>query len=152
MQAVTFEQLGGPEENHVGYVTNGVHFPTWAATEWRKLYAQYFDSNFMSDQSNEEIWHAIYNVPDEEIWSTRMALKKKLVSYIREKFTETWLKNQGNPAHVVSLLQRISPDTLMIGFCRRFATYKRAHLLFTLPGSSFTSKEKKPSIQTIIPI
>ena len=120
-----------PEENHVGYVTNGVHLPTWTATEWRKVYADNFDSNFMSDQSNEEIWHAIYNVPDEEIWSTRMALKKKLVSYIREKFTETWLKNQGNPAHVVSLLQRISPDTLMIGFCRRFATYKRAHLLFT---------------------
>ena len=55
-----------PEENHVGYVTNGVHFPSWAATEWRKLYAKYFDDKFMSDQSNEQIWHAIYNVPDAE--------------------------------------------------------------------------------------
>ena len=68
-----------PEENHVGYVTNGVHFPTWTATEWRKLYDKYFDPNFMNDQSNEEIWHAIYNVPDDEIWDTRMALKQKLV-------------------------------------------------------------------------
>ena len=68
-----------PEENHVGYVTNGVHFPTWAATEWRKIYDKYFDKNFMNDQSNEEIWHAINNVPDEEVWSTRMALKQKLV-------------------------------------------------------------------------
>ena len=120
-----------PEENHVGYVTNGVHFPTWTATEWRKLYDTYFDKNFMSDQSNEEIWHAIYNVSDAEIWNTRMALKKKLVAYIREKFTQTWLKNQGDPARVVSLLERINPNALMIGFCRRFATYKRAHLLFT---------------------
>ena len=120
-----------PEENHVGYVTNGVHFPTWAATEWRKIYDKYFDKNFMNDQSNEEIWHAINNVPDEEVWSTRMALKQKLVNYIREKFTENWLRNQGDPARVVSLLQRINPNALMIGFCRRFATYKRAHLLFT---------------------
>ncbi len=120
-----------PEENHVGYVTNGVHFPSWAATEWRQLYARYFDKNFMSDQSNESIWHAIYNVDDEEIWKTRMALKKKLVDYIRDKFRETWLKNQGDPSRVVSLLQKINPNALMIGFCRRFATYKRAHLLFT---------------------
>lgn len=120
-----------PEESHVGYVTNGVHLPTWTATEWRKLYDMYFDDNFMNDQSNEEIWHAIYNVPDEEIWNIRMALKKKLVEYIREKFTQTWLKNQGDPSRVVSLLERINPNALMIGFCRRFATYKRAHLLFT---------------------
>ncbi|MBR6978319.1 MAG: alpha-glucan family phosphorylase [Prevotella sp.] len=120
-----------PEENHVGYVTNGVHFPSWAATEWRQLYAKYFDKSFMGDQSNEDIWHAIYNVPDEEIWATRMALKNKLVDYIRDKFRETWLKNQGDPSRVVSLLQKINPNALMIGFCRRFATYKRAHLLFT---------------------
>ena len=120
-----------PEENHTGYVTNGVHFPTWTATEWRKLYDKYFDKSFMSDQSNEEIWHAINNVPDEEIWQTRMALKKKLIKYIRDKFTQQWLRNQGDPAKVMSLLERINPNALMIGFCRRFATYKRAHLLFT---------------------
>ena len=120
-----------PEENHVGYVTNGVHFPTWTATEWRQLYAKYFDHTHLSDQSNEKIWHAIYRVPDEEIWATRLALKKKLTDYIRLKFRETWLKNQGDPSRVVSLLQMIKPASLMIGFCRRFATYKRAHLLFT---------------------
>ncbi len=119
------------EENHVGYVTNGVHFPTWCATEWRKLYDKYFEKTFMSDQSNEEIWHAIYKVSDEEIWETRMALKKKLIKYIRDKFTTQWLRNQGDPARVMSLLERINPNALMIGFCRRFATYKRAHLLFT---------------------
>ena len=120
-----------PEENHVGYVTNGVHFPTWAATEWRKVYTKYFDENFMFDQSNQKIWEAIYNVPDEEVWETRMALKKKLFDYIKEQFRETWLKNQGDPSRVVSLLEKMNPNALVIGFCRRFATYKRAHLLFT---------------------
>ena len=120
-----------PEENHVGYVTNGVHFPTWTATEWRKVYDKYFDANFMNDQSNESIWHGIYNVADEEIWKTRMELKEKLIKFIRDKFTQQWLRNQGDPAKVVSILERINPNALMIGFCRRFATYKRAHLLFT---------------------
>lgn len=120
-----------PEESHVGYVTNGVHFPTWTATEWRKVYAKYFDKNYIYDQSNESLWHAIYNVPDAEIWETRMALKKMLVNYIREKFAATWLKNQGDPSRVVALLDSITPNALYIGFCRRFATYKRAHLLFT---------------------
>lgn len=120
-----------PEESHVGYVTNGVHFPTWTATEWRKVYAKYFDKNYIYDQSNESLWHAIYNVPDAEIWETRIALKKKLVNYIREKFAATWLKNQGDPSRVVALLDSITPNALYIGFCRRFATYKRAHLLFT---------------------
>lgn len=120
-----------PEENHVGYVTNGVHLPTWTATEWRKVYDKFFDPKFMGDQSNESIWHAIYDVADEEIWKTRLTLKKKLVDYIREKFTQSWLRNQGDPARVMSLLERINPNALMIGFCRRFATYKRAHLLFT---------------------
>ena len=120
-----------PEENHVGYVTNGVHFPTWAATEWKNVYGKYFDKNFMFDQSNQKIWETIYGVADEEIWNTRMTLKNKLVDYIREQFRETWLKNQGDPSRVVSLLESITPNALFIGFCRRFATYKRAHLLFT---------------------
>ena len=106
-----------PEENHVGYVTN--------------VYAKYFDASHLSDQSNEEIWHGIYNCPDEEIWATRQALKTKLFDYIKEQFRETWLKNQGDPSRVVKLLERFNPNALVIGFCRRFATYKRAHLLFT---------------------
>jgi starch phosphorylase len=120
-----------PEESHVGYVTNGVHFPTWSATEWKQLYAKYFNESFLYDQSNPKIWEAIYNVPDEEIWKTRVTMKNKLVDYIRKQFRETWLKNQGDPSRIVSLLDKINPNALLIGFGRRFATYKRAHLLFT---------------------
>ena len=120
-----------PEESHVGYVTNGVHFPTWSATEWKELYFKYFNENFWFDQSNPKIWEAIYNVPDEEIWKTRMTMKNKLVDYIRQSFRDTWLKNQGDPSRIVSLMDKINPNALLIGFGRRFATYKRAHLLFT---------------------
>ena len=120
-----------PSESHVGYVTNGVHFPTWAASEWRKFYGKHFDKNFESDQSNEKIWEAIYNVSDEEIWKNRQRLKLKLIDYIRDQFRGTWLKNQGDPSRVVSLMDKINPNALLIGFGRRFATYKRAHLLFT---------------------
>lgn len=120
-----------PEEMHVGYVTNGVHFPTWSATEWKQLYAAHFDENFWYDQSNPKIWEAIYNVADEEIWKTRMAMKNKLIDYVRKEYRKTWLNNQGDPSRVVSLLDKINPNALLIGFGRRFATYKRAHLLFT---------------------
>ncbi len=120
-----------PEESHVGYVTNGVHFPTWCSSEWKALYNKHFDTTFLKDQSNQKIWEKIYEVPDEEIWATRLALKNKLTNYIREQFRDTWLKNQGDPSRVVSLMDKINPNALLIGFARRFATYKRAHLLFT---------------------
>ena len=120
-----------PEESHVGYVTNGVHYPTWCAREWRRVHNKFFDANFLNDESNERIWEKIYDVPDEIVWKTRMLLKTKLIDYIRERFRENWLKNQGDPSRVVSLLDKINPNALLIGFARRFATYKRAHLLFS---------------------
>ncbi len=120
-----------PEELHVGYVTNGVHMPTWAASEWRKFYEKNFDASFYDDQSNPDIWEKIYNIPDDEIWNVRLALKKRLVNYIRGQFKDNWLKNQGDPSKVVSILEKVNPNALLIGFGRRFATYKRAHLLFT---------------------
>lgn len=119
------------EESHVGYVTNGVHMPTWTAKEWKAIYNEYFDGNFMADQSNADIWSRIYDVPDEKVWETRCKLKTKLIEYIRGRFRESWLKNQGDPSRVVSLLDKINPNALLIGFARRFATYKRAHLLFS---------------------
>ena len=120
-----------PEELHVSYVTNGVHMPTWATSEWKALYEKYFDKHFYADQSNMKIWNSIYNVPDEEIWATRTKLKNKLIEYIKDQFTTSWLKNQNDPSKIVSILDRINPNALIIGFGRRFATYKRAHLLFT---------------------
>ena len=121
-----------PEElDNVGYVTNGVHFPTWSATEWKDLYAKYLPKSYYHDQSNAKLWESIYKVPDEEIWATRQLMKDKLFDYIKAQFREDWLKHQGDPSRIVSILEKINPNALTIGFARRFATYKRAHLLFS---------------------
>ena len=120
-----------PEELHVSYVTNGVHLPTWTSSDWKAIYEKYFTKAFYADQSNMKIWEGVYKIPDEEIWNTRMHLKNKLVEYIKVQFRENWLKNQGDPSRIVSVLEAINPNALIIGFGRRFATYKRAHLLFT---------------------
>lgn len=120
-----------PEELHVGYVTNGVHMPTWAATEMKKFYADHLDKNLFKDQSNAKLWESIYDVPDEEIWEIRKKLKNKLIDRIRTQYRISWLKNQGDPLKLVSILEKINPNALLVGFGRRFATYKRAHLLFS---------------------
>ena len=120
-----------PEELHVGYVTNGVHLPTWATSSTRALYERHFDSNFYNDQSNLNIWRKIYDVDDQEIWKWRMHLKQRLTEYIRTEFQDGWLHNQADPSRIISVLEEINPNALLIGFSRRFATYKRAHLLFT---------------------
>ncbi|NLO70013.1 MAG: glycosyltransferase family 1 protein [Porphyromonadaceae bacterium] len=120
-----------PEESHVGYVTNGVHMLTWASSEWKALYEKYFTKAYYNDQSNPAVWEKIHSVPDQEIWNIRTSLKNKLVDYIRMQFQDNWLKNQGDPTSVVPILESIDPNALIIGFGRRFATYKRAHLLFS---------------------
>ena len=120
-----------PEELHVDYVTNGVHMPTWAAHEWKDIYAKYLPKEWIHDQSNMEMWKPYADIPDAEIWATRMSLKRKMMDYIKEKFREDWMKSQGDPARIVRALNEMNPNNLIIGFGRRFATYKRAHLLFT---------------------
>ena len=120
-----------PDELHVSWVTNGVHMPTWTASEWKTYYRKLMGDVLFEDQSNKALWSAIQNVPDEEIWEIRSQLKNRLVNYIKREYRTSWLKNQGDPSKVVSVLDKINPNALLIGFGRRFATYKRAHLLFT---------------------
>ena len=120
-----------PEELHVSYVTNGVHMPTWAASEWKDLYKKTFPKQWWFDQSNPDMWKAYNDLNDKDIWDVRMSLKIKLIDYIKEQFREDWMKSQGDPARIVRALNEMNPNNLIIGFGRRFATYKRAHLLFT---------------------
>ncbi len=119
------------KESHVGYVTNGVHMPTWASSEWKALYEKTFGEEFFLHQSETDYWNKIYSVPDEEIWNLRMTMKNKFINFVRRDFREKWLKNQGDPSRIMSILDKINPNALIIGFARRFATYKRAHLLFS---------------------
>ena len=119
------------EESHVSYVTNGVHMPTWAASEWKEFYKNILGPTFMENQSDENTWAPILKAKDEDIWKLRMTLKNKFINFIKKDFTENLLKNQGDPSRIIQIVERINPNALLIGFARRFATYKRAHLLFT---------------------
>lgn len=118
-------------ESHIGHVTNGVHYPTWTAKEWKKLHNDYFAPDFCKQLDNRELWKKIYDVPNEEIWAIRQLLRQKLVDYIKERYEDNWVKRNDNPSRIMKVLDTINPNTLTIGFARRFATYKRAHLLFT---------------------
>ncbi len=119
------------EESHVGYVTNGVHMPTWAASEWKEFYWKELGPQVFEHQSDPAAWRGIFDVPDQKIWDMRETMKNKFINFLRRDFKEKWLANQGDPGAVMNIVDRINPKALIIGFARRFATYKRAHLLFT---------------------
>jgi phosphorylase/glycogen(starch) synthase len=118
-------------ELHIDHVTNGVHYPTWTAKELQKLYKEEFGEGFLSDQSNPEYWEKIFNVSDEKLWKIRHQLRKKLIDYIKDRYQKSFVRRHENPKLIVDLINSINDNTLTIGFARRFATYKRAHLIFS---------------------
>lgn len=118
------------EELAIGYVTNGVHYSTWTAQEWKEIHKQYFGETFPVNQMDFEVWKNIYNVPDAEIWEIRKKLRQKLINYIKRRFSDSWIKRNENPKLITEVTGKLNPETLTIGFARRFATYKRGYLLF----------------------
>ena len=119
-----------PEELEVGYVTNGVHYATWAAKEWKEIHQKYFGKNFTENQLDFDLWERIYKIPDEEIWNLKQNMRLKTIGYIKQRFTSSWITRHENPKLISEVLGKLNPYALTIGFARRFATYKRAHLLF----------------------
>lgn len=122
-----------PEELHISYVTNSVHYPTWIGREWHDLYEATFGKSFLRDQSNAAHWRKIHNVPDEQIMAIRQLQKQRLIRYVKHKLQDDLQRRGESPRAIFSILNAIREDALMIGFARRFATYKRAHLLFSNP-------------------
>lgn len=118
------------EENHVGYVTNSVHYPTWISSEFDALYRKQFGKGFLKDQSNKSYWKKIHDVPAETIMEVRRTLKNRLLKYVRKTLQDDLTRRGENPRAIFEVLNNIDNDALIIGFARRFATYKRAHLLF----------------------
>ena len=118
------------EEIQIGYVTNGVHYSTWVAPEWKDIHQKYFGSKFPEEQLDFDVWDHIYSIPDEEIWNIKQTLRLKTISYIKQRFIDTWIKRHENPKQISEVLGKLNPYALTVGFARRFATYKRAHLLF----------------------
>ncbi|MDD4225378.1 MAG: alpha-glucan family phosphorylase [Mariniphaga sp.] len=118
------------EELEIGYVTNGVHYSTWTANEWKNIHKEYFGSDFPKNQLDFNVWGRIYQVPEEKIWELRKTLRANLVNYIKQRFSDNWTKRNENPKLMTEVMGKLNPHALTIGFARRFATYKRGYLLF----------------------
>ena len=118
------------EENHIGYVTNGVHLPTWSNRLWQRLYKETFGAGYIDTQSDVKMWSQINEVPDEKIWDIRKQLKHELITYLSEKIKEDMRQRQESPKLIMQTVSNLNENALIVGFARRFATYKRAHLLF----------------------
>ncbi len=119
-----------PGELHIGHVTNGVHYGTWTSRIWRKLYESEFGEGFYDHQSEAKYWDKIQEVPADVIWNIRKELKKELFEFLKKRLTENMTRRQEAPQHIINTIDRLDENILTIGFARRFATYKRAHLLF----------------------
>ncbi len=119
-----------PEELYISYVTNGVHYPTWIDSQWRRLHDELFGSDFIANQSDPKVWNKIHTVDDGIIWDMRNKMRAKLVDYLKVRITKDMTRRQENPRDILEVTEGLDPNKLTIGFARRFATYKRAHLLF----------------------
>ena len=117
------------EELFIGYVTNGVHHPTWTAPEWREVYKQLTGTvNF--DQTDRSLWEKLYSLEDKKIYEVKTGLKKSLFSNIRKRLQSDMIEKHVSPRTLLNISSHLDEKTLTIGFARRFATYKRASLLF----------------------
>lgn len=119
------------EELHVGYVTNGVHYPTWTHKIWQELHAELFGDDFKYDRSNPEKWKPVYEAPNEKLWDIKNQLKNELIHEVKELLQRQMMRRNESPSFMMDTLHAIHPQSLLVGFARRFATYKRAHLLFS---------------------
>lgn len=119
------------DELHIGYVTNGVHYSTWTSKEWQQFHHELFGENFLAKQSDAQVWKAIDGISNERIWEVHLNQKKKLFDYLKIRLANELKERQEHPAYIVQVIENMNPKALTIGFARRFATYKRAHLLFT---------------------
>ena len=120
-----------PDELHIGYVTNGVHYPTWAAFKLRKLYNKTFGKNFENYKYKQSQWDKAYDIDDKALWDTRLYLKSTLLDIVKKRISDPMQSRFDSPKQLIKVKESLKPDVLTIGFARRFATYKRAYLLFT---------------------
>lgn len=120
-----------PEELHIGYVTNGVHLSTWAATELKEFFSKTLSKDWISNQADKKLWDEIDTIDSADLWNVKRILKKKLISKIKERLQSYLEKRYESPRRILEESETLNDKVLTIGFARRFATYKRAHLLFS---------------------
>lgn len=115
----------------IGHITNGVHLHTWLAPELKELYSRFLPETWTSRQTNQDVWKAIDQIPEESLWSVHLGLKKRLFKHVRSNLREQLSRNGMSVEKIKMVQSDLSPEALTIGFARRFATYKRATLIFS---------------------
>jgi len=121
---------GTEDQVPIIHVTNGIHTPSWVAPEIDRLFSKYLGRNWLNDHDNPTWWEKVEEIPSRELWSVHMQLKRQLLQFIRERARRGWIAEGRGPMQILTAGTLLSPDALTIGFARRFATYKRALLMF----------------------
>lgn len=122
-----------PRENPLSYVTNGVHVPTFLAPEWSEQFDKFLGLDWSQHAGSQGFQDRLKSMPDHLFWSVRQSLKAQMLHLVRHRLARQHFRNHGSEAHLDRLLRfadPINPNVLTVGFARRFATYKRATLLF----------------------
>ena len=119
-----------PNESPITYVTNGIHTCTWLAPKLKELYNKYLTPYWQEKIHENEIWEKINSIPDEELWNVHMARKQRLLQLVSQNVTDRLRKNGMHYDKIKEITSKLNPNALTIGFARRFATYKRATLIF----------------------
>jgi glycogen phosphorylase len=135
-------------EVHIGHVTNSVHYPTWTAPVWQAFYEKTLGANIVEKQADFKFWDKIKSVPDEVLVDLRVKCKAALFAWLRTSLQADLTDRGANPRDIFEVINNLREDALVIGFARRFATYKRATLLFTNPDrlASIVNATDRPVI------
>jgi len=118
------------EDVPIGHITNGVHLPTWLEPKLELLLDKHLGPQWLQDYDISDILEKVDDIPDDELWLVHFRLKTKLIDFIRERARRRWVENSVSPTNIVAGGTLLDPSALTIGFARRFATYKRADLIF----------------------
>jgi|HubBroStandDraft_6_1064221.scaffolds.fasta_scaffold63879_2 glycogen phosphorylase len=138
------------DEVPVGHITNGVHVRTWLAPAMQDLYSKHLGADWRDHLADPLMWSRIEGVPDAELWSTHRGLKAALVNFVRRRVSEQRRRNEYPDEFVRAAETALDPDVLTIGFARRFATYKRASLIFSdLPRLTRLLTDAKRPVQLV---
>jgi len=117
------------DEIPIGHVTNGVHFRSWISAEFNQLYDRYLGPNWREEPANSEVWSRVNSIPAEELWRTHERRRERLIAWTRRRVRDQRMRRGAPQAEIDAAEAVLDPDTLTIGFARRFATYKRATLI-----------------------
>ena len=120
------------EENSVpiGYITNGIHTPSWVAVEMSELYEKYLGADWLERHDDPTLWENVAKIPDVELWNVRRILRHELINGVLELAQKAWATNDVEPHQLVGIGALLHPEVLTVGFVRRFADYKRPTLIF----------------------